>query len=125
MSQSLSPTQMSHNSSSADTEMFYGLCNKEPTCGNRVTCFKFKSRNHAYLCSLFSLMCTALLVAVIVPLVNIFNFFFDFSLISILPIHRLSTDFWTIQSTNKSLLILLVLLITNHGKRMRLEVERK
>jgi len=66
------------DSNHQDGEMFYDLCYKTKTCQKKITCFKFKSRNHAVLCGFFSLMCTALLVAVIVPL--IINSFLDDSI---------------------------------------------
>lgn len=62
--------QKIRNSEFTDDECFYNLCDKTTTCWGRVPWGKFKNRNNAIFCSVFGLMCFALLLAVIVPLVS-------------------------------------------------------
>jgi hypothetical protein len=50
----------------------YGLCIKAPanTCSGKMRCGSFINKQHSIFCGFFSLMCTALFIAVIVPLVR-------------------------------------------------------
>ncbi len=50
-------------------ECFYQLCTKYNGCGGWVPCFRFKDRNHAFICYLLTMMLTCLFVAIIFPLV--------------------------------------------------------
>jgi hypothetical protein len=49
-------------------DTFYQLCTKYKACGY-VPCFRFKKRNHAFICYLLTFMIVALFVAIIFPLV--------------------------------------------------------
>jgi hypothetical protein len=60
--------KMSQSVSGDTDECFYQLCTKEKSCGGYVPCFRFKDRNHAFICYLLTGMLICLFVAIIFPL---------------------------------------------------------
>jgi hypothetical protein len=57
-----------------EEDCFYQQCTKTTICGGFIPYGKFKSRNLSIMCCFFTIMCTALLVAIIVPLVSVISF---------------------------------------------------
>lgn len=55
---------------SNESDCFYGICKKNTYFSGLVVCGTFKRRNDRIMCTFFTLMCAALSIAVIAPLVS-------------------------------------------------------
>lgn len=57
----------------SDSDVFYGLCYRKDCCSCcsklKMSCFRFKKKEHCCFCTLFVMMVTALFMSVILPLI--------------------------------------------------------
>lgn len=104
-----------------EEECFYTLCTKYVGCWGKLTCGRFKDRNHAVLCYLFSAMMVTIFIAIIFPLVSLtFLLLVDITINSLLLPSLFSSSIvsLTLKSMVKLSSILLVHQVMNLGKPM-------
>jgi hypothetical protein len=67
-------------SSKSQTQCFYTLCSKSYIF-SYVLWGKFNDQKHSLYCYMITLLITALLIAIIGPLVSLYNMFYSFSVV--------------------------------------------